>query len=446
MKIKVAMVSLGCPKNLVDAERMTAVLQNRFEVLGDVLGSDVVIINTCGFIESAKQEAIDVIFEMGALKANGEIRGIVVTGCLAERYKEELAELLPEVDAFVGAGSIFNIEEAVIAANKNERYMSYLPMCDLELGGKRALGTPFYTAYLKISDGCDNRCAYCAIPLIRGDLRSRPLEDLLEEAKELASGGVREIILVAQDTTVYGKDIYGEAKICELIRGIAKIEGIEWIRLLYCYPDKISEELCDLFEFEKKLLPYIDLPLQHASDHMLSSMNRKGGASLLRTVLTRLRKIPDMCIRTTFICGFPGETEQDHEILMDFVRDFKFDRMGSFAFSKEEGTAAFHMGNQIDEAVKIARVADIMKLQEGVSKEINKSLEGRKMTVLVEGFDAEISHYFGRSYRDAPDIDGTVYFYLPETFNGKEPAIGEFVEVLIKSVEDHDLFAVITTQ
>ncbi|HWP79480.1 MAG TPA: 30S ribosomal protein S12 methylthiotransferase RimO [Candidatus Acidoferrum sp.] len=428
---KVAMITLGCPKNQVDAERMLALLtEGGFEVAVPE-EADVAVVNTCGFIEDAKKEAIEAILEMADLKAQGRLRGIVVTGCLAQRYRADIRTELPEVNVVLGAGSHGDICEAVAAAAAGESLERYAPIEEADMGGGRVLTTPFYTAYLKLGDGCDNRCTYCAIPLIRGRMRSRRMEELVAEAKELAGAGVKELILVAQDSTRYGEDLYGENKLALLISKLEEIRGIAWIRLLYGYPDRISDELLAHMAKSEKLLHYIDLPLQHASDVVLRRMNRRGSRADIEETLARIRAtVPDVCLRTTFIAGFPGETEEDFAQLEDFVKTQKFDRVGCFAYSAEEGTPAAGFAEQISEELKTARVERLMRAQSDISEEKNKAFVGKTLTVLVEEAGC------GRSRRDAPEIDGQVYF------TGKAKP-GDMVKAKILRADAYDLYGAI---
>ncbi|MBQ6000198.1 MAG: 30S ribosomal protein S12 methylthiotransferase RimO [Clostridia bacterium] len=439
MSTRVAMISLGCPKNQVEAERMLAMLADAgCELVGDTAEAQVAVINTCGFIDSAKQEAIDHILEMAALKEEG-LRGIVVTGCLAERYREQIREQIPEVDVVLGGGSVDDIVEAVESAARGEGFERYADIEKVELGGDRLLTTPFYTAYLKLGDGCDNFCTYCAIPLIRGRLRSRPIEELLQEARALAEGGVRELVLVAQDTTRYGEDLYGENRLVELLQELERVEGIAWIRILYAYPDRVSDRLLDCMAASKKVLPYIDLPLQHCDDRILTAMNRRGDRKEIEDVLRRVReKLPNACVRTTFICGFPGESEEQFESLCDFVKEQRFDRMGCFAYSAEEGTPAAEFPDQIPEEEKQRRVDLLMLCQNLISTEINQTWVGRRLTVLVEEYEEEADRFVGRSYRDAPEVDGRVYFE-----SEAECEIGSFVEVMVTAADDYDLYGTV---
>lgn len=434
--LKVGFVSLGCPKNQLDAEVMLHELYDAgFEIVSEDIDADVVIVNTCAFIESAKQESIDNIIDIGWLKKNRQLKGIVVTGCLAERYRDAIFDELPEVDAVLGVGSIHDIVKAVKSAAKGKRYSSYLDKDCVALGGERIITTPEYYAYLKIAEGCDNRCTYCAIPNIRGKFRSRPMDELVDEAKVLEGLGVKELVIVAQDTTRYGVDLYGEYKLAELIHKISEATTIPWLRVLYCYPDKITDELIDEFRTNPRLVKYIDLPIQHISDDILRRMNRHGGSDVVRSAIARLREIPGMVIRTTVICGFPGETEADFEELCEFIKETKFDRLGAFAYSREEDTPAYDFADQVDEQIKQDRVDIVMAEQSRISEELNRKKIGEVLEVISEGWDEVSGAYFGRSYADAPEIDGKVYFRAPKN----TVAEGEFVTVKVTEAVDYDL-------
>jgi len=435
--IKVGFVSLGCPKNQLDTEVMLHELyEEGFEIVSEDIEADAIVVNTCAFIESAKQEAIDNIIDIGWLKKNRTLKAIVVTGCLAERYRDAIFDELPEVDAILGVGSIHNIAEAVRAAVNGKKYSSYEDKNTVKLGGERIVTTPEYYAYLKIAEGCDNRCAYCAIPSIRGKFRSRPMEDLIAEAKTMEEIGVKELVLVAQDTTRYGEDLYGDYKLAELLTRITEETEIPWIRVLYCYPDKVTDELVEVFKSNPRVLKYIDLPIQHISDHMLAAMNRHGDGALIRSVVKKLRdNVPGMIIRTTVIVGFPGETEEDFTELCEFVKEAKFDRLGAFTYSREEGTPAYDFDGQIDEQKKQDRYDIVMRTQGDITEEQNDLMIGKKLTVLCEDYDPVSETYYGRSANDAPEIDGKVYFRAPK--NSVEP--GEFVNVKITEALDYDL-------
>ena len=433
--MKIGFVSLGCPKNQLDAEVMLhELVMAGYELTADETEADVVIINTCGFIESAKKEAIDNILDIAWLKENRELKGLIVTGCLAERYRNTILEEFPEVDAVLGVGSIHNIVEAVAKVLEGEKYTSFEDKNCVRLGGDRVLTTPEYAAYLKIAEGCDNRCTYCAIPSIRGKFRSRPMEDIIAEAKDLESLGVKELTLVAQDTTKYGQDLYGEYKLAELLHKISEETQIPWLRILYCYPDKITDELIAEMRDNDRVCKYIDLPMQHIADGVLKKMNRHGGSALIREVVAKLRReIPDVVIRTTFIVGFPSETDEDFTELCEFVNENRFEHVGVFTYSREEGTPAYKM-EQIDEQIKLDRYDIIMRDQLGINEEYNEKKIGTVIRVLCEGFDPISEAYYGRSEADAPDIDGKIYF------TGKKGILpGTFVDVEINEVIEYDL-------
>ena len=434
---KVAFISLGCSKNLVDTEVMLHNLhKDGFEVVFEPEKAEIVIINTCGFIESAKQEAIDNILDAAELKEWGECKHIIATGCLVERYREEVMKELPELDAIVGVGSLQDIGEACRAVMRGEKYTSFKDKNTSPLGGGRILTTAPHTAYLKIAEGCDNRCTYCAIPLIRGKLRSRTIEDIVHEAKELDRAGVKELNLIAQDTTRYGLDLYGEYKLATLVKEITKNTSIPWIRLLYCYPDKITDELIEEFNTNPRLVNYMDIPVQHISDSVLTRMNRHGGKSLIVETIKKLRaKVPTITLRTTAMVGFPGETEEDFVELCEFVKETRFDRFGAFTYSPEEDTEAALMPDQIDEQLKQDRYDILMQTQLTVSEELNAAKIGSEITVITDGYDAVAEIYFGRSEADAPDVDGKVYFHAPK---GKY-TYGDFVKVKIVEALDYDL-------
>lgn len=436
MAIKVSMISLGCSKNQVDAEHLLATLaQDGFTLCGDVSESDVVIINTCGFIQSAKEEAIENILEMAALKKEGTIKGIVVTGCLAERYRDEIIKEMDEVDVVLGIGSNDTICEAVKRAAAGGRMTAYGEKESLCLSGERVLTTLPYYAYLKIAEGCDNCCTYCAIPQIRGRFRSRPMEELIEEAEWLASQGVKELVVVAQDTTRYGEDLYGEYKLAALLKELCKIEGFRWIRTLYCYPDKITEELIDAVASEKKLVKYLDIPIQHCEEAVLRNMNRPMDRASLTALMKKLRdRIPGLTLRTTVMVGFPGETEEQFTALSEFIEEIRFDRLGCFAFSAEEGTVAADMDGQIDENVKKRREEIIMTQQSIIMEQLNQEKVGERLLCVVEGFDRYGECYFGRTEADAPDVDGKIFFTSEDSLK-----MGDFVKVCVNEVMDYDL-------
>lgn len=429
MSYKVGIVSLGCAKNQVDAEMLLFTLKSRgFAIVNDPAEADAVIVNTCGFIESAKQESIDEIIELGKLKQEGTIKAIIVTGCLAERYKNEITRQLYEVDAAIGIGANEKIADVVTEALKGKKVEMFPDKLCLPLEGGRIQSTPFYTAYLKIAEGCDNCCTYCAIPQIRGRFRSRKPDDIVNEAQQLAAKGVKEINVIAQDTTRYGEDLFGEPYLAKLLKRLCKIDGLKWIRVLYCYPDRLTDELIDVIANEEKIVKYIDIPLQHCSGTVLKRMNRHGNLEELTALIKKIRnKIPNVIIRSTFITGFPGETEEQFEELAQFAADMKFERLGCFAYSQEENTPAAKLPDQLDEETKQKRADIIMEHQQGVMADYCENLIGTEIEVLVEGFDKLAECYFGRSYADSPEVDGCVFF----TCNGTKPAVGEFVNVRI---------------
>ena len=433
---KISMVSLGCPKNQVDAEQMLYSLkQAGFEIGVPEAEADAIIINTCGFIEDAKSEAIENIIEAAQYKIDGNCKAVIVTGCLAERYRDDVTLEIHEADVCVGIGSNGNIAQIVKNAIEGNAQNSYGAKEDLDLNGKRILGGWPFTAYLKIGDGCDNCCTYCAIPKIRGRMRSRTIEDCVREARELAQGGVRELIVVAQDTTAYGTDIYGEPKLCELLRELCKIDGIEWIRTLYTYPERISDDLLQLIASEQKLVKYLDIPIQHANGEILKRMNRRGDKQSLLALVKNIRAtVPSITLRTTLITGFPGETCEQYEELHNFVREARFDRLGCFTYSAEEGTIAAEYPDQIDEQVKQDRAEHIMETQLDIAVASNEAKIGTVQRVLIEGWDDYIKCYYGRSEADAPDIDGKVFFMAKEQL-----LIGDFVDVQINDTLEYDL-------
>ena len=434
---KIGFVSLGCSKNLVDTEVMLRHLHEAgYEITPDETEADVIVVNTCGFIESAKQESIDNILDLAWLKEHRNLKGIIATGCLVERYREQVLAEMPEVDALVGVGSLSRIAEAADAVLAGRRgFSAFDDKESSPLGGERVLTTPPYTAYLKIAEGCDNRCTYCAIPLIRGKFRSRTIEDIVEEAKDLCALGVKELNLIAQDTSRYGLDLYGEYRLADLVRAICAATDIPWIRLLYCYPDKITDDLVEELATNPRLLKYMDVPIQHIADPILSAMNRHGDSATIRDTVRRLReRVPGITLRSTAIVGFPGETEEQFEELCAFIKEAKFDRFGAFPYSAEEGTPAAELPDQIDEQVKQDRYDILMATQLPISEALNEEKIGHCITVLCEGFDPVAESYFGRSAADAPDIDGKVYFSAP-----RRVAEGEFITVKITEAMDYDL-------
>ena len=437
MSYNITLLSLGCAKNRVDAEILLYNLKVAgYNIVSSVSLADVVIVNTCGFIDDAKKESIDEILSAAELKNRGLIKAIIVTGCLAERYKNEVLKEIPEVDAVIGIGANNNIADVVDKAIMGVKTEDFPNKLLLPLNGKRIQTTPKYYAYLKVADGCDNRCTYCAIPLIRGKFRSRRMEDILSEAEYLAKNGVKELLVIAQDTTRYGEDIYGELKLPELLKKLCKIDGIKWIRILYCYPDRITDELIDVISKEEKVLNYIDIPLQHCNKRILKLMNRNGDKESLTNLLKKIRqKIPDVILRTTFICGFPGETDEEFNELAEFSKEIKFERMGCFMYSQEEGTPASYMDNQVDNEVKFRRQEILMEEQMRIMEENSIKMLGKTITVLFEGYDDESNLYFGRSVADSPDIDGRLYFDILD----KDVKEGEFLNIKINKFDNCDL-------
>lgn len=431
---KVGMISLGCPKNQVDGEALLAKLaQAGYQIVNEIENSDVMIVNTCGFIEDAKREAIDTILEVAQYKEAGLISAIVVTGCLAERYQDEILKEMPEVDAVIGIGANSDIVKVCDKALCGIKTSNFPNKCYLPLDGERMLSTPPHWAYLKIAEGCDNRCAYCAIPGIRGNFRSRTIESVVDEAKSLVNRGVKEIILVAQDTTKYGQDLYGEYSLDKLLKELVKIDGLEWIRLFYCYPQRITDSLIDVIANEDKVCKYIDIPLQHSDATVLKNMNRVGDGNDYRVLLNKMREaIPGLALRTTFMVGFPGETDEQFENLCEFVKDMKFDKMGCFTFSPEEDTPAFDMENQIDEDVKKRRQEVLMNAQFFITEASNKGRVGNVYKVIVDSFAD--GKYTGRSYMDSPEIDSGIIFTSNKKLN-----IGDFVDVKITDFDGYDL-------
>lgn len=430
MSNTIGIISLGCAKNQVDAEMLLFTLKERgFTVVSDPEAADAVIVNTCGFIDSAKQESIDEIIALGDLKRAGKIKAIIVTGCLAERYQDEITQQLYEIDAAVGIGGNAQIadvvEKALAGGGQQELFPDKL---QLPLDGGRVQSTPFYTAYLKIAEGCDNKCTFCAIPMIRGKFRSRKMENLIAEAKQLAANGVRELNVIAQDTTRYGEDLYGKPSLDRLLTALCQIDGLHWIRVLYCYPDSITDGLIEVMAREKKIVNYIDLPLQHCDSEILKRMHRRGDRESLTALLHKIKKkIPDVIFRTTFITGFPGETEAQFETLAEFAKEMNFQRLGCFAYSQEENTPAARMPGQLDEETKQRRADAIMAHQQLVMANYCEGLIGTEIEVLTEGYDRLAECWYGRSYADAPEVDGCVFF----TADGKNPAVGNFVNVKI---------------
>lgn len=451
MAVKVGMVSLGCPKNQMDAEIMLAKLKNAgYEITAESGLADVVIVNTCGFIQDAKTESIENILEFGLLKKEGRIKGIIVTGCMAQRYREQIAAELPECDAVLGLGANGDIVETVKAVmEKHETLTAFPSLESWPLDGERLQTTPRFFAYLRVADGCDNRCTYCAIPLIRGGLRSRTVENILDEAKRLAANGVKELVIVAQDPTVYGEDIYGESRLPELLEKLCGIDGFEWIRLLYCYPEHITDRLLEVMAKEPKIVKYLDMPIQHSEENVLRAMNRTGNRESLEKLIAHIREtVPGIVLRTTIMVGFPGETQADFESLCEFVAKAKFEHLGCFAYSAEEGTPAATFENQVPEKKKARRRDILMDQQTRIADRWLDAQVGKTVKVLVESFDRYAECWFGRTAADAPDIDGKVFFPQPMDENGKRVAVspGDFIYVNIFDRIDWDLMGEYTNE
>lgn len=434
--LKIALESLGCSKNLMDAEIMTGILKEKgYEFVMEFEEADIIIVNTCGFIRDAKQESIDTIVELSQLKEEGKLKYLIVTGCLAQRYAEELLEEIPEIDAMVGTGNFMNISE-IIDRLENEKSVTEVGNIEFTFDETlpRYVSTPEHMAYLKIGEGCSNHCTYCIIPKLRGKYRSRKIEDIVKEAKELSKKGVKELVVIAQDTTRYGEDLYGEAKLPELLEELASIEGIKWIRIMYSYPESITEKLIDVMAAHDNICSYFDMPIQHASNRVLKRMNRRTSREDIRSKVEMIRnKIPNATIRTTVIVGFPGETEEDLEELIEFMKEIKFDRLGAFAYSREENTPADRMDGHMDEEIKEERRERVMLVQQEISEQINKEREGKVLEVLIEE-NAEEGIFVGRTEGDAEDIDSVVYVN-----SDRELEIGSFVNVYITEAMEYDL-------
>ena len=435
--MNILFISLGCDKNLVDSEVMLGLLDSRgYQIVDDETIADVIVVNTCCFIHDAKEESIQTILEMAEYKKTGRLKALVVTGCLAQRYQQEIIDEIPEVDAVLGTASYDKIAEAIDEALDGHTEM-YLEDIDRlpQVSSKRLVTTGGHYAYLKIAEGCDKHCTYCIIPKVRGNYRSVPMEQLLKEAKELAEGGVKELILVAQETTVYGQDIYGEKSLHCLLRELCKIDGIQWIRLLYCYPEEIDANLIQVMKEEPKICHYLDLPIQHASDTILKKMGRRTSkAQLVDTIRTLRKEIPDITLRTTLITGFPGETEEQHQELVAFVDEMEFDRLGVFTYSPEENTPAAEMPDQIPEEVKEDRQAELMELQQEIAFDLAEDMIDREVLVMIEGKVADENAYVGRTYRDAPNVDGLIFINTDE-----ELMSGDFAKVKVTGAMEYDL-------
>ena len=435
--MKILFISLGCDKNLVDTEVMLGLLASRgYQMTDDETEADIIVINTCCFIHDAKEESIQNILEMAEYKKDGSLKALVVTGCLAERYRQEILDEIPEVDAVLGTTSYDKILEAVDGALKGKHSVTMSDINGIpDVEAKRLVTTGGHFAYLKIAEGCDKHCTYCIIPKIRGNFRSVPMEKLITEAQYLADQGVKELILVAQETTLYGKDIYGEKTLHLLLKELCRIQGIRWIRILYCYPEEITDELIQVMKEEEKICHYLDLPIQHANDDILKRMGRRTSKQELTDIIQKLRReIPDICLRTTLITGFPGETAEQHEELMEFVDEMEFDRLGVFTYSPEEDTPAALMPDQIDEKVKAERQADLMELQQEIAFDNAESMIGREVLVMIEGKVADENAYVGRTYRDAPNVDGLIFVNT-----GEELMSGDFAKVSVSGAVEYDL-------
>ena len=435
--MKILFISLGCDKNLVDTEVMLGMLASRgYEMTNDEQEADIIVINTCCFIHDAKEESIQNILDMAEYKKSGSAKALIVTGCMAERYRQEILDEIPEVDEVLGTTAYDRILDAVDAALAGQHEVMTANLDALPLPEtKRLVTTGGHFAYLKIAEGCDKHCTYCIIPKIRGNFRSVPMERLLKEAQDLAEQGVKELILVAQETTLYGKDLYGEKSLPKLLRELCKISGIRWIRILYCYPEEITDELIQVMKEEPKICHYLDLPIQHANDTILKRMGRRTSKQELIDIVQKLRKeIPDICLRTTLITGFPGETQEQHEEVMEFIDTLEFDRLGAFTYSPEEDTPAATFEDQIDETVKEDRQADIMELQQEIAFDKAEDMIGREVLVMIEGKVADENAYVGRTYRDAPNVDGLIFINTDV-----ELISGDFAKVKVTGALDYDL-------
>ena len=442
MSIKIGLVSLGCSKNLVDSERMLYKIRERgYELVTEPGLSDIAVVNTCGFIQSAKEEAIETILELGKLKEEGTIKKIIITGCLSERYRQEAAELFPEADAVIGIGNQEDIIDVIDHVLANERVVSFEKKEKLPVTGGRIISTLSFFAYLKIAEGCDNCCSYCAIPKIRGRFRSVPMEDVIKEAEWLAENGVTELIVIAQDTTRYGEDLYGASKLPELLEMLCGINGFKWIRVLYCYPERITDKLLDVIAKQPKIVKYLDIPIQHCSGEVLKNMNRCGDQAQLKALITKIRdKVPKIVLRTTLITGFPGETEEQFNELAEFVKIIEFDRLGCFPYSQEDGTVAGKMDNQVDDDIKAHRADIIMEQQQLIHRRKNEACMGKTFEAVVEGFDKWAECYFGITESDAPDIDGKVFFAGTDKLR-----VGQYVNIRITDTLDYDLIGEVIT-
>lgn len=442
MSLYVSLVSLGCSKNLVDSEVMINILSNnKYKMTDDINKSDIIIVNTCGFIESAKQESVDSIIDMGRLKENGRCKVLIASGCLAERYKDELINEMPELDAVIGTGDYKSILEVIEQALEGKKVVRFGNQEKVDINElPRTISTLGASAYLKIAEGCDNRCTYCIIPTLRGRYRSRDFEEIIKEARHLAANGIKELNIIAQDTTKYGIDIYGSYKIAELLEELSKIDGIHWIRLMYSYPDDFSDELIEVIANNKKICKYLDIPIQHASNRILKLMGRKTSKESIEELIKKLRaRIPEITLRTSLIVGFPGEAQEDFEELYSFVKNTRFDRLGVFTYSREEDTPAYKLSDQLEEEVKLQRQQAIMEVQMHISLENNEKQIGNVLEVLIEG--EEDNSYIGRSFKDAPEIDGNVLAKSQKTL-----LPGEFYFVRITKALEYDLIGEIVDE
>lgn len=442
--MKILFISLGCDKNLADSEEMLGLLTARgHEIVDDETQADAIVINTCCFIKDAKEESVETILEMAEYKKTGSCHALIVTGCMAQRYQKEIIEEVPEVDAVLGTtsyGDIVKALEEAVAGNHFEEFrdIDYLP----DTGSKRVLTTGGHFGYLKIAEGCDKHCTYCIIPKLRGKFRSVPMERLIAQAEDMAEQGVKELILVAQETTVYGKDLYGKKSLHILLKKLCEIRGIRWIRILYCYPEEIYDELIETIRDEKKICHYLDIPIQHASDHILKRMGRRTSKQELIDIVGKLRKeIPDIVLRTTLITGFPGETEEDHEELKEFVDEMEFDRLGVFTYSPEENTPAAEMADQVPEEVKEERRDELMELQQEISYDRGQDRIGQELLVMIEGKVADESAYIGRTYGDAPKVDGYIFVQTGELL-----MTGDFAKVRVTGALEYDLIGVLSDE
>ena len=436
--MKVGVINLGCDKNRIDSEIIISSLSEKYDITNDPKLADIILVNTCGFIESSKQESIDTILEMSKYKEKYKCSVLIATGCLTQRYGKELLELMPELDIMLGVNDYNKLLSSIEEVRTQNNKVQHCSYSDENINeGQRVLTTGNYSAYVRISEGCDNACAYCAIPNIRGKYRSRKMENIIQEAKSLIEHGCKEIILVAQDTTRYGIDLYGEKSLHKLIREISEIDGVQWIRVLYCYAEEMTDEIIEEISLNNKACKYIDIPIQHISDEILKTMKRKGRKNVIIENINKMRaNISGVTLRTTLIVGFPGETEENFEELKQFVKETKFDKLGVFKYSMEDGTAAAEMENQISEEIKMKREQELMIIQQGISKELNSKKIGKIYEVLVEGFDGEI--YFGRNYEMAPEVDGTIFFESDNSYNK-----GEFVKVKVTKALEYDLIGVV---